>query len=122
MNSYEQSKGHFLTPHFDDRALSGPLLLNISMGCAAVMTYTSEGVSCSHRVPLPRRCLQIVAEDARYRWKHSILAEDVLGARRVSLTFREAGGSRGVVSDALKQIPITAYTQGSSSVKTEPKS
>ena len=99
VNSYEREKGHFLTPHYDDRALSGPLLLNLSLGCDCFMTYTAERSDQSPvRVLLPRRCLQIVSGDARYCFKHSIAKEDVLGDRRVSVTLRMSGSkSRGVV-------------------------
>ena len=99
VNSYERERGHFLTPHYDDRALSGPLLLNLSLGCDCLMTYTSERPDEPPvRVHLPRRSLQIVSRDARYCFKHSIAKEDVLGDRRVSVTFRMSGSkTRGVV-------------------------
>ena len=98
VNSYERERGHFLTPHFDDRALSGPLLLNLSLGCDCFMTYSSQTEQRTVRVRLPRRCLQIVSGEARYYFKHSIDKEDVLGSRRVSVTFRMSGSkAKGVV-------------------------
>jgi hypothetical protein len=103
INSYIKERGHYLLPHYDDRALSGPLLLNISMGCPAIMTYSCDGIPAIP-INLPRRCLQIVSEDARYRYKHSIKSEDIQGDRRVSLTLREAGGKKGVVNNTISKL------------------
>lgn len=113
INSYVKEKNHYLTAHFDDRALSGPVLLNVSLACPAIMTYSlpEQHLQQSQKVQvhLPRRCLQIVSEDARYKYKHSITADNVLGERRVSLTFRAAGGTKGTakgVIDTSKQVKL----------------
>ena len=89
-NSYESSQNHCLLPHFDDRALSGPLLMNLSLNCDAYMTYTDVKKEDT-KVVLPRRCLQIVIGPARWVYQHGIRAEDILGSRRVSVTWRQAG-------------------------------
>lgn len=91
-NSYCRDKGEYLCPHFDDRELSGPLLLNLSLAGVGKMTYTRTGHD-DVVVDLPRRCLQIVMLDARYKWMHSINATHILDPRRVSLTWRQAGKS-----------------------------
>jgi hypothetical protein len=107
VNRYDTKLGHYLTPHYDDRALSGPILLNLSLGCEAIMTYTSSQTADTP-ITLPRRCLQIVSRDARYRFKHSIKKTDVLGSIRVSLTFRMSGSkSQGVLG--VTQNHITSY-------------
>ncbi|CAM9106553.1 unnamed protein product, partial [Ectocarpus fasciculatus] len=72
-NSYETSQQHSLRPHFDDRALSGPLLMNLSLGCDARMTYISPK-QIEIVVSLPRRCLQIVIGPARWVYQHCIKA------------------------------------------------
>lgn len=90
VNSYERRKRHSLQPHFDDRELSGPALMNLSLLGNAKMTYTKQGES-EVAVDLPRRCLQLVTGDSRYKWKHSIKFEHLLDERRVSLTCRQAG-------------------------------
>lgn len=89
-NSYEAAHGHSLRPHFDDRSLSGPLLMNLSLGCDAKMTYIGPK-SVETAVYLPRRTLQIVIGPARWVYQHSIKAADILGVRRVSVTWRHAG-------------------------------
>jgi hypothetical protein len=48
-------------------------------------------------VLLPRRCLQLVAGPARWSYTHEIRREDVLDDRRVSITWRQTGGKKGVV-------------------------
>lgn len=97
-NSYETAENHSLKPHFDDRSLSGPLLMNLSLGCDARMTYISpEGEETM--VYLPRRTLQIVIGPARWVFQHSIKAGDVLGERRVSVTWRQAGSKHAGIRD-----------------------
>jgi hypothetical protein len=93
-NNYIHSKSHHLTAHYDDRELSGPLLMNLSLLGHAKMTFSDEK---GHEVTvdLPPRCLQLVTCEARYKWQHSIKYEDFYGDRRVSVTWRHAGsGSR----------------------------
>eukprot|EP01031_Cornospumella_fuschlensis_P038394 gene38394-46661_t len=46
------------------------------------------------KVFLPRRALQIVSGDARWQYMHSICAEDILGERRVSVTYRQSGAKK----------------------------
>jgi hypothetical protein len=97
-NCYLKSENHSLTPHYDDRFLSGPILMNLSLGGCSIMTYTkgnSEALHDTVKVNLPRRCLQLVTGDARYKYKHRINAEDVLDQKRMSVTWRQAGDSNG---------------------------
>lgn len=115
-NSYLKSRGDFLKLHYDDRALSGPLLLNMSMLSDSYMTYakpnyplikqhgfntntiiTYDNKRFFHdvqKVLLPRRALQIVSGDARWQYMHSICPDDILGERRVSLTYRQSGAKK----------------------------
>jgi 2OG-Fe(II) oxygenase superfamily len=97
-NCYLKSENHSLTPHYDDRFLSGPILMNLSLNGCSKMTYTkgnSEAVHDTVKVTLPRRCLQLVTGDARYKYKHRINAEDVVDQKRMSVTWRQAGDSNG---------------------------
>lgn len=109
MNSYYAAEGHYLRPHFDDRTLSGPILMNLSLCGAARMTYAKPmNASLSTNaiatgtfthfvtVPLPRRCLQLVTGTARWAYTHEIRREDVLSPRRMSITWRQSGGKRGI--------------------------
>ena len=106
-NSYETALGHFLTPHFDDRALSGPILMNLSLGCDAHMTFHAGEEHAGIDVRLPARCLQLVTGPARYSYRHSIRADAISGPRRVSVTWRQAG-ARG-------SPPVAAAARGAAS-------
>jgi alkylated DNA repair dioxygenase AlkB len=119
VNCYLKSRGDFLRPHFDDRELSGPLLMNLSLCGKAAMRYTLDlddnKTQTSHKlstsrysntlsglpivdenklvvdVPLPRRCLQLISGEGRYKWEHSIPTDFIHDERRVSITWRGAG-------------------------------
>jgi alkylated DNA repair dioxygenase AlkB len=88
---YSKREGHYLGAHVDDRQLSGPLILNLSLAGDATMTYTHDkSRAMPVRVPLPRRSLQIQAGEVRFSWQHGILNDDLPAERRVSITFRQA--------------------------------
>jgi alkylated DNA repair protein alkB family protein 4 len=103
VNSYLHSSGHFLKPHFDDRALSGPLLLNLSMMGRCRMTFQFPDGTESVAVPLPRRCLQLVTGAARWSYMHCIKAEDLFDERRVSITWRQSGAKR----TGIRPLPVS---------------
>ncbi|EFJ43731.1 hypothetical protein VOLCADRAFT_119009 [Volvox carteri f. nagariensis] len=110
---YWRSRGSWLRPHVDDRILSGDLIVNLSLGGAAVMTFARErdkdegghpglqqhqqqqqhprqSAGDEVRVRLAPRSLQILSRAARYSYTHAIAASDLLDARRVSITFRRS--------------------------------
>jgi len=90
--NYIKSRGSVLLPHCDDRQLSSDILVNLSLNADCVMTYVDEKTKTKTvRVFLPRRSLQIQSGSVRYDYQHSIKNEDLLGERRVSVTFRESG-------------------------------
>lgn len=100
INFYDRSRGDFLRSHCDDRELSGPLLMNLSLCGKAKMRYSLEAAAGgkSHQqkaqvvdVPLPRRCLQLISGDGRYKWEHAIPKEALLDETRISITWRGAG-------------------------------
>jgi alkylated DNA repair dioxygenase AlkB len=97
-NSYN-APDHFLRPHFDDRFLSGPFLVNLSMGRSGYMTYSKKEKDIE--ILLPRRCLQIVTGPSRWDYMHEIKEGAFLddGSRRVSVTWRCAGSKKGVVNE-----------------------
>jgi hypothetical protein len=57
-NRYERARGNLLTPHFDDRRLSGEMLVNLSLCSSCVMTFEKQGFP-PVPVTLPRRSLQV---------------------------------------------------------------
>lgn len=100
--TYVVSQGHHISPHFDDRRLSGEMLANLSLVCDATMVY--ERGTDRVEVFLKRGSLQVVTGEARYRWKHSIPNEKIEGPRRVSLTFRRQGADRVQVSSSSSRL------------------
>ncbi len=100
INNYLRTENHYLRPHFDDRTLSGPLLVNLSLAGFARMTYTLPGhTSAGIAVDLPRRSLQPVTGKARWSYMHEIKSQDVVDARRVSVTWHQSGNKRTGVAD-----------------------
>lgn len=96
-NSYQRCRKDYLAAHYDDRELSGPVLMNLSLGGVASMCYSKTGEK-DVMVELPRRSLQLVTGDARYRWTHSIPASSILDERRVSITWRQVGAGKKSLS------------------------
>jgi len=115
-NSYEKSKCHFLRPHVDDRQLSGPLLANLSLVSDCFMRFNMEKTGRDDYIDvlLKRRTLQIVSGIARYDYEHSIPFECFLGNRRVSITFRQAGGKR----TGVRGLPLGAGASSTPSITT----
>jgi alkylated DNA repair dioxygenase AlkB len=108
VNFYSKEKGHYLSPHFDDRHLSGEVLMNLSLNGASVMTYSKGGSTSPHdsvRVDLPRRMLQLVTGDARYKFTHAIKKEDIVDVKRYSITLRMACPQHGTVRGAAVEKP-----------------
>ena len=114
---YRRASGMELLPHCDDRQMSSGVLVNLSLLGDCVMTYArdakrkrkqkavpddvkvrkrrqdendarSEGDAVD--VFLPRRSLQVQTGETRYEFSHAIRNENLLAARRVSVTFRES--------------------------------
>lgn len=113
INNYVRSDGHYLRPHFDDRALSGPVLVNLLLAGFARMTYSSpsDKGAVGIAVDLPRRSLQLVTGPARWSFMHEIKAADVLDPRRVSVTWRQSG-KRGSGGRSREQCRIAAAANG----------
>ena len=63
-NKYIRSKNHYLTAHFDDRILSGPVLMNVSLAGDGYMTYFDKD-NKEVDVFLPMNCLQLVTGKSR---------------------------------------------------------
>ncbi len=99
INNYLRCEQHYLRPHFDDRALSGPLLINLSLAGFAKMTYSIPNSATSLSVDLPRRSLQLVTGKARWSFMHEIKAQDIFDDRRVSVTWRQCGNKHTGVAE-----------------------
>ena len=110
INSYLKSAAHYLRPHFDDRALSGPILINLSLLGQCNMTYTKASTLETTSVNLPPRCLQIVSGEARWSYLHGIKAEDIIDGQRISVTWRQSGGKKEVKSVSLTDLGSGIYS------------
>ena len=114
---YRRASGMELLPHCDDRQMSSGVLVNLSLLGDCVMTYARDAKRKQKAVPddvklrkrredenkndarsegdavdvfLPRRSLQVQTGETRYDFSHAIRNENLLAARRVSVTFRES--------------------------------
>lgn len=67
----------------------------------AAVTPHGDNIVFHLKVLLPRRCCFWIRRESRYSWLHGIEADGVLGARRVSMTFREL--SRRFVNENSEQ-------------------
>ncbi len=92
INEYLPGQG--IAPHIDSISCFGNTVCSLSLGSLCVMDFIKENrVS----IPLDPRSLLILRDDARYRWKHGIVARKhdnycstkITRDRRISLTFRE---------------------------------
>jgi alkylated DNA repair dioxygenase AlkB len=89
-NEYVRARGDYLTPHFDDRKLSGDIICNVNLLSDCVMQFSKPGsTSAPFRVKLPRFSASVMSRSSRFEYRHEILHEDFLGERRISLNFRQ---------------------------------
>jgi 2OG-Fe(II) oxygenase superfamily len=93
---YIKSQGSFLREHVDHRGDYDNIICTLSLGCDAVMNFRRESSSGARRaegvptrVLLPRRSLQIMTGDWRYRYYHSIPNENCW-AREECLSHSDA--------------------------------
>ncbi|EPB72422.1 hypothetical protein ANCCEY_08493 [Ancylostoma ceylanicum] len=85
---YDESKKSAIEMHFDDTWIWGNRLISINLLSGSVMTLANEKTQQLCYAWFPRRSLLCMADDARYEWKHAILAHHIRG-RRIALTMRE---------------------------------
>eukprot|EP01038_Epipyxis_sp_PR26KG_P008176 gene8176-11061_t len=99
INNYLKQQKCYLRPHYDDRTLSGPVLMNLSLCGRSRMTYSLPNNINNNKIiniiDLPTRCLQLVTGDARWKYMHEIKEEDLLDERRVSITWRRSDSGYG---------------------------
>eukprot|EP01059_Diplonema_ambulator_P015819 TRINITY_DN2702_c0_g3_i2.p1 TRINITY_DN2702_c0_g3~~TRINITY_DN2702_c0_g3_i2.p1 ORF type:complete len:165 (+),score=17.06 TRINITY_DN2702_c0_g3_i2:2-496(+) len=103
INSYIRSRGDKLPDHFDDRALSGPILAVVTLTGSASVTFKTFPKNASQpqidarqvapltttKIHCPTRCLQLVTGPSRYNYTHGIENTDLSEDRRVSVVLRQ---------------------------------
>ena len=95
VNEYKPGQG--INAHVDSVSCFGSVVCSLTLGSHCVMELSSieEGLD-TEAVLLERGSLLVLAEDARYKWRHGIRACEIdsvggntlVRGRRVSLTFR----------------------------------
>lgn len=92
VNEYEPGQG--IAPHIDCVSCFGPVVASVSLGSTCIMELARDEESLA--LLLHPGSLLILAEDARFHWRHGIRARrsDLhaglrwVRSRRISLTFR----------------------------------
>jgi len=96
VNEYLPGQG--ISTHVDCVPCFGPAICSLSLGSQCVMDLTSVDADKKTSVVLERRSALVLADEARYKWRHAIAGRKtdriqglaVPRGRRVSLTFRKA--------------------------------
>jgi alkylated DNA repair dioxygenase AlkB len=93
VNKYSPSEG--ISPHVDHVKYFGPMIVCLTLGSGCEVEFTRDGHTPIHKYVEPLS-MYIMALDARFEWKHSIVARksdvvdghDVARGTRISLTWR----------------------------------
>jgi len=85
---YVPSRGSAIDPHFDDFWLWGERLVTVNLLSHTCYTLSQKDSNVKVLVSLPRRCLCVLAADARYKWMHAIERHHVT-SRRLGINIRE---------------------------------
>jgi alkylated DNA repair dioxygenase AlkB len=94
VNEYEPGQG--ITAHVDCVPCFGPVVCSITLGSACMMELSAVAGPAIELLFLEQGSLLILADDARYKWRHAIPGRKndrvdgqvIRRGRRVSLTFR----------------------------------
>lgn len=126
---YDPEKGASIDPHIDDCWIWGERIVTVNVIGDSVLTmlaykgdekkYNLSFVdidkrgnvdqNCIVRIPMPARSLIVLSGDARYKWEHCVLREDIKD-RRVCLAYREftdpylKGGDRETAGEEILKI------------------
>ncbi|MDQ3277652.1 MAG: alpha-ketoglutarate-dependent dioxygenase AlkB [Bacteroidota bacterium] len=92
----EYAPGEGLRPH-KDRNYFENQICGVALGSGCIMRYLKIGGKEVVDVEVPRRCVYVMQDDARYKWNHSIppRKKDVVEGtvkhreRRLSITYRK---------------------------------
>lgn len=107
---YKPERGSSIDPHIDDVWLWGDVLVTVNLKSHTILTLTNELVKphtslsnqnqddidddnanverfVSIQIPMPRKSLLLLANEARYQWLHSITRKHIKDDR-YAMTFR----------------------------------
>lgn len=86
INKYKANQG--ISPHVDHVKYFSDTVICISVGREVEVIFTGVEAKDSHKLKVESGSLYIMTGDARYKYTHSIEANDKEGELRYSLTFR----------------------------------
>jgi alkylated DNA repair dioxygenase AlkB len=93
VNKYSPGEG--ISPHVDHVKYFGPMIVCLTLGSGCEVEFTRDGHMSIHKYVEPLS-MYIMALDARFEWKHAIVARksdvvdghEVARGTRISLTWR----------------------------------
>ncbi len=89
INEYNPGQG--IASHTDNITLFGDTVVSLSLNSNIVMEFSYDNLII--KLPLKRKSLIILQDDARYKWRHGITAkkydDKIKRDTRISVTFRE---------------------------------
>ncbi len=91
---YDRQRAACIDPHYDDKWLWGDRLITVNLLENTYLTLNPGNLidekynNLEVLIPMPRRSLLILSEDARYKWMHSIKNSHI-SSLRIAMTFRE---------------------------------
>jgi alkylated DNA repair dioxygenase AlkB len=110
----EYTPGQGIRPHIDAPSLFGENVVSVSLGSDIIMNFNRDSEMVE--VQLKRKSAVILAQDARYIWKHSISPRKkdhgIPRATRVSITFRTVNQD-AVVTEEILQTANAAESKSS---------
>ena len=91
---YDRLRAACIDPHYDDKWLWGDRLITVNLLENTYLTL-NPGLEVDEKLkdieillPMPRRSLLILSDDARNKWMHSIKNSHI-NSLRIAMTFRE---------------------------------
>lgn len=85
---YCSDRGSSIVPHLDDIWIWGDRLVTLNLASDTLLVLSKEESDMEIVIPMPRRSLLVLADEARYQWLHEVRREHV-HERRLAITFRE---------------------------------
>lgn len=135
---YDPNRGASIDPHIDDCWIWGERIVTVNLLADTVLSlikYNGEPIDRKYNlncyyslnnksddvqhstandvivhIPLPRRSLIVLSDEARYMWEHFILRNDIK-SRRIAIAYREftrdylpGGNNHSEVAEFYKQL------------------
>ena len=115
---YEPQRASCIDPHYDDFWLWGDRLITLNLLSNTFLSLTPDPLKipfineCEILIPLRRLSLNVINDDARNKWFHSIKKSHIKSTR-IAITFRElseefkADDQKGKLGREIEKIAVT---------------